>query len=68
MQFEIDMTVVIIELFLADLAEIGVRGCLQDIFLRLEAICGASILEVALNFFFELAFLEVAILLEVFLS
>ena len=68
MQFEIDMTVVIIELFLADLAEIGVRGCLQDIFLRLEAICGASILEAALNFFFELAFLEVAILLEVFLS
>jgi hypothetical protein len=34
----------------------------------LEAVRGASILHTALNFFFELAFLEVAILLEVFLS
>jgi len=67
MQFEVDMVVVIIELFLADLAEIGVGGCLEKVLMGLEWTIRGGILDTALNFFFELAFLEDRIFLKVFL-
>lgn len=68
MLFEADMLEVVVELFLADLTEIGVWGGLVKILVRRETVLAAGVLQAALKFFFELAFLEGSILLEVFLS